>query len=39
MLNTNFHKIDLNKWNRSQYFYCFTKMLPTGYSISVNFIS
>ena len=36
MLNTNFNKINLNEWNRSQYFYYFTKMLPTGYSISVN---
>ena len=36
MLNENFHKIDLKKWDRSQYFYYFTKMLPTGYSISVN---
>lgn len=36
MLNTTFHKIDLNQWNRAQYFYYFTKMMPTGYSISVN---
>lgn len=36
MLNENFHKIDLKRWDRSQYFYYFTKMLPTGYSISVN---
>lgn len=36
MLNTNFNKINLDEWNRSQYFYYFTKMLPTGYSISVN---
>ena len=36
MLNKNFHKIDLKNWHRAQYFYYFTKMLPTGYSISVN---
>ena len=36
MLNTKFNKINLNEWNRSQYFYYFTKMLPTGYSITVN---
>ncbi len=36
MLNTKFYKIDLNEWKRSQYFYYFTKILPTGYSISVN---
>ena len=36
MLNTKFYKIDLNEWNRAQYFYYFTKMMPTGYSISVN---
>lgn len=36
MLNTNFNKINLDEWNRSQYFYYFTKMLPAGYSISVN---
>lgn len=36
MLNTTFHKIDLNNWSRSQYFYYFTKMMPTGYNITVN---
>ena len=36
MLNNNFEKIDLNNWDRSQYFYYFTKMLPTGYNISVD---
>lgn len=36
MLNTNFHKINFNEWQRSQYFYYFTKILPTGYNISVN---
>ena len=36
ILNTKFYKINLNEWNRAQYFYYFTKMLPTGYSISMN---
>ena len=36
MLNNNFHKINFNEWQRSQYFYYFTKILPTGYNISVN---
>ncbi|WP_338661000.1 chloramphenicol acetyltransferase [Paraclostridium sordellii] len=36
MLNTNFNKINLDEWNRFQYFYYFTKMLPTGYNISIN---
>lgn len=36
MLNTKFHKINLNEWKRAKHFYYFTKMLPTGYSISVN---
>ena len=35
-MNTEFHKINLNKWNRVQYFYYFTKMLPTGYSLTSN---
>ena len=35
-MNTKFYKINLNEWNRTQYFYYFTKMLPTGYSISMN---
>ena len=36
ILNTKFYKINLNEWNRAQYFYYFTKMLPTGYSISMD---
>lgn len=36
MLNTIFHPIDFNEWYRKEYFYYFTKMLPTGYSISVE---
>ncbi len=35
-LNTVFHQIDFEHWDRRQYFYYFTKMLPTGYSISVE---
>ena len=35
-MNTEFHKINLNEWNRAQYFYYFTKMLPTGYSLTSN---
>lgn len=35
-LNTAFHPIHLNDWARREYFYYFTKMLPTGYSISVE---
>lgn len=35
-INTAFHPIDFDQWDRRQYFYYFTKMLPTGYSISVE---
>ncbi len=35
-LNTRFHLIDFDNWDRKQYFYYFTKMLPTGFSISVE---
>lgn len=35
-LNTNFHPIDFDNWGRKQYFYYFTKMVPTGYSISIE---
>ncbi|GLC81663.1 CatA-like O-acetyltransferase [Lacrimispora brassicae] len=35
-LNTAFHPIDFHNWDRKQYFYYFTKMLPTGYSISIE---
>ncbi|HOO27724.1 MAG TPA: chloramphenicol acetyltransferase [Lachnospiraceae bacterium] len=34
--NTIFHPIDFDHWDRKQYFYYFTKMLPTGFSISVE---
>lgn len=35
-INTMFHSINLDDWDRKQYFYYFTKMLPTGFSISVE---
>ncbi|MHC1722827.1 MAG: CatA-like O-acetyltransferase [Aminipila sp.] len=35
-MNTEFHPIDFNNWDRKQYFYYFTKMLPTGYSLSIE---
>lgn len=35
-LNTAFHRIDFEKWDRKPYFYYFTKLLPTGYSISTE---
>jgi len=35
-LNTEFHSIDFDKWERKQYFYYFTKILPVGYSISIE---
>ena len=35
-MNTEFLKINLNEWNRAQYFYYFTKILPTGYSLTSN---
>lgn len=35
-LNTAFHSFDFDKWERKQYFHYFTKMLPIGYSISVE---
>lgn len=35
-LNTAFHQINCEKWDRKPYFYYFTKMLPTGYSVSAE---
>ena len=35
-LHTSFHSIDLATWDRQQYFYYFTKMLPTGFSLTVE---
>lgn len=34
--NSKFHPIDFNNWDRKQYFYYFTKMLPTGFNLSVE---
>ncbi|OGO79345.1 MAG: chloramphenicol acetyltransferase CAT [Clostridiales bacterium GWB2_37_7] len=36
VVNTTFHPIDVDNWERKQYFYYFTKMLPTGYSVSIE---
>lgn len=33
----NFTPIDLQTWNRGQMFYYFSKMAPTGYSLTVSF--
>ena len=33
---TNFHPIDLQTWPRGQMFYYFSKMAPTGYSLTVE---
>lgn len=35
-INDIFHPIDFETWERRQYFYYFTKMLPTGYSLTVK---
>lgn len=35
-MNHEFHPIDRNAWSRMPYFYYFTKMLPTGYSLTVE---
>ncbi len=35
-MNVDFHPIDRDNWNRNQYFYYFTKMFPTGYSLTVE---
>ncbi|MGN0674661.1 MAG: CatA-like O-acetyltransferase, partial [Oscillospiraceae bacterium] len=32
----NFTPIDLKSWPRGQVFYYFSKMAPTGYSLTVN---
>lgn len=32
----NFKVLDLNTWNRRDYFYYFTKMMPTAYSITID---
>lgn len=35
-LNTTFTPIDRATWPRREYFYYFTKMMPTGFSLTVN---
>lgn len=35
-MNCEFHPLDRNTWGRAPYFYYFTKMLPTGYSLTVE---
>lgn len=35
-INDIFHPIDFETWERRQYFYYFTKILPTGYSLTVK---
>lgn len=35
-LNTTFTPLDMATWPRQQYFYYFTKMMPTGFSLSVD---
>ncbi|WP_132247826.1 CatA-like O-acetyltransferase [Marinisporobacter balticus] len=36
MMEINFHPIDLQTWPRGQMFYYFSKMAPTGYSLTVE---
>lgn len=36
MMEKNFHPIDLLTWPRGQMFYYFSKMAPTGYSLTVE---
>lgn len=36
IMNSEFHPIDRDNWTRAPYFYYFTKMLPTGYSLTVD---
>ena len=36
MINDHFTPIDLSTWPRTQIFYYFSKMAPTGYSITVD---
>jgi chloramphenicol O-acetyltransferase len=35
-MNHEFHPIDFETWDRRQYFYYFTEMLPTGFNLSVE---
>ncbi|MDD3306985.1 MAG: hypothetical protein PHO29_07805 [Acetobacterium sp.] len=33
-MNTQLHAIDFETWDRRQYFYYFTEMLPTGFNLN-----
>ena len=35
-LNTHFTPIDQQNWSRRDYFYYFTKMMPTGFTVTVT---
>ena len=35
-MNTQLHPIDFETWDRRQYFYYFTEMLPTGFNLNVE---
>jgi chloramphenicol O-acetyltransferase type A len=35
-MNTQLHSIDFETWERRQYFYYFTEMLPTGFNLNVE---
>ena len=35
-MNTQFHPIDFESWDRRPYFYYFTEMLPTGFNLNVE---
>ncbi|GAA6311748.1 hypothetical protein F280043A3_27690 [Intestinibacter bartlettii] len=35
-MNLNFTELDLYKWSRGSMFYYFSKMAPTGYSLTVD---
>lgn len=37
MMSANFHPLDLQSWPRSQMFYYFTQIAPTGYSVTTQF--
>lgn len=36
IMEASFHPIDLQTWPRGQIFYYFSKMVPTGYSLTVE---
>ncbi|AWW27519.1 MULTISPECIES: CatA-like O-acetyltransferase [unclassified Acetobacterium] len=35
-MNTQLHPIDFENWDRRQYFYYFTEMLPTGFNLNIE---